>query len=184
MTTMTSGDLYCHICHNFGHSSDLHKIPYREPDTLIDMQSMSLSDIQQRLQRIENLLQSANQKQTAQPSPRNDDDSLIDGDELAEWLKLEPRTIQAWRYWGKGPAFVRISKRCIRYRKGTVREWMKNRERTIEDSCQQTEQPVFHSNKNGEGSPATNPFTGAVQVPAPPAAIRFAYEESEEGFAD
>ena len=35
-----------------------------------------------------------------------------------------------------------------------------------------------------EGCPATNPFTGAVQVPAPPAAIRFAYEESEEGDAD
>ena len=31
-------------------------------------------------------------------------------------LGLTPRTLQAWRHAGGGPAFVRISSRCVRYR--------------------------------------------------------------------
>ena len=38
--------------------------------------------------------------------------------EAAEYLNVTTRCLQAWRYRdeGKGPRFIRISARCIRYR--------------------------------------------------------------------
>ncbi len=53
---MATGDLYCHICHAFGHSAELHKIPYRKPDLNLRTNNGVLEDIQQRLARIESLL--------------------------------------------------------------------------------------------------------------------------------
>lgn len=41
---------------------------------------------------------------------------LIDERAAADALGLTPRTLQAWRIRGEGPAHVRISSRCIRYR--------------------------------------------------------------------
>lgn len=57
----------------------------------------------------------------------DDDDVLIDGRQLAEWLGLSPRTLEIWRWRGGGPAYVKIGK-AVRYRKGTVRQWMASRE--------------------------------------------------------
>ncbi|HTG33300.1 MAG TPA: helix-turn-helix domain-containing protein [Thermoanaerobaculia bacterium] len=41
---------------------------------------------------------------------------LLTESEAAGYLRLTPRALQAWRYQGKGPPFVRISRRAIRYR--------------------------------------------------------------------
>jgi len=41
---------------------------------------------------------------------------LLTEGEAAEYLRLTPRALQAWRYQGKGPQFVKISRRAIRYR--------------------------------------------------------------------
>jgi hypothetical protein len=41
---------------------------------------------------------------------------LLDERGAARYLGLEPRTLQAWRHAGGGPAYVRISSRCVRYR--------------------------------------------------------------------
>ncbi|HOJ60382.1 MAG TPA: helix-turn-helix domain-containing protein [bacterium] len=59
--------------------------------------------------------------------PNDDDNLLIDGRQLAEWLGLSPRTLEIWRWRGGGPAYVKIGK-AVRYRKGTVRQWMASRE--------------------------------------------------------
>lgn len=42
--------------------------------------------------------------------------TLLTEGEAAEYLRLTPRALQAWRYQGRGPRFVRISRRAIRYR--------------------------------------------------------------------
>jgi len=40
--------------------------------------------------------------------------------EAAAYLKLTPRALQAWRYQGRGPRFVKISRRAVRYRLGDL----------------------------------------------------------------
>lgn len=47
--------------------------------------------------------------------------------QAAEYLQLSPRTLQAWRLRGGGPAFVRISKRCVRYRLVDIQAWAEER---------------------------------------------------------
>lgn len=43
-------------------------------------------------------------------------DKLITQTEAAELLGVAPSTLNFWRATGRGPAFVRISARCVRYR--------------------------------------------------------------------
>ncbi len=44
--------------------------------------------------------------------------------EAADYVRLTPRALQNYRYKGGGPAFIRISKRCIRYRKSDLDAWL------------------------------------------------------------
>lgn len=49
---------------------------------------------------------------------------LIDEKVAAQYLGLKPRTLQDWRQRSSsGPPFVRISGRCIKYRRIDLREW-------------------------------------------------------------
>jgi predicted DNA-binding transcriptional regulator AlpA len=41
---------------------------------------------------------------------------LLTEEEAAAYLRLTRRALQAWRYQGKGPRFVKISRRAVRYR--------------------------------------------------------------------
>jgi excisionase family DNA binding protein len=50
--------------------------------------------------------------------------ALLTEEEAAEYLRLTPRALQAWRYQGKGPRFVRISRRAIRYRRDDLEEFV------------------------------------------------------------
>jgi predicted DNA-binding transcriptional regulator AlpA len=52
---------------------------------------------------------------------------LIDERAAAESLGLTPRTLQHWRWRGDGPPFVRISSRCVRYRKSDLEAWAAER---------------------------------------------------------
>ncbi|MAZ02509.1 MAG: DNA-binding protein [Sneathiella sp.] len=44
-------------------------------------------------------------------------------DRGAEFVGLDPRTLQARRQRGGGPKYVRISSRCIKYRRIDLKEW-------------------------------------------------------------
>lgn len=51
-------------------------------------------------------------------------DKLLDEKQAAEFLGLQPRTLASWRFTGRrGPKFVRISARCVRYRQQDLNDW-------------------------------------------------------------
>ena len=56
--------------------------------------------------------------------------ALINEKAAARFLDLEPRTMQGLRQRGGGPDFIRISSRCIRYRRIDLREWAEARMRS------------------------------------------------------
>ena len=57
----------------------------------------------------------------------DDHDALLTEQQAATLLNVNPRTLQKWRVKGGGPPFVRISRRCIRYRPRDIRHWAQNR---------------------------------------------------------
>ncbi len=52
------------------------------------------------------------------------------GPEAARFLDYSVRTMQGMRYRGGGPRYIRMSSRCIRYRRSDLREWAEQRLRT------------------------------------------------------
>src|SRR5919201_803353 len=52
-----------------------------------------------------------------------DPDALLPEAQSAELLGVTARALQAWRQRGGGPNFVRISSRCIRYRRRDLIAW-------------------------------------------------------------
>ena len=55
---------------------------------------------------------------------------LINETAAAEFLNLSVRSLQGYRYKGGGPRFIRISSRCIKYRRIDGREWAEARLRS------------------------------------------------------
>lgn len=53
--------------------------------------------------------------------------ALIDEKAAAAFLNLSPRTLQGFRQSGGGARFVRLSARCIKYRRADLREWTETR---------------------------------------------------------
>ena len=49
--------------------------------------------------------------------------ALIDEKVAAAFLGLTERTMQAYRQKGGGPRYIRISSRCLRYRRADLRQW-------------------------------------------------------------
>ena len=56
--------------------------------------------------------------------------SLIDEKAASAFLGLKVRTMQGFRQRGGGPKFIRISSRCIRYRRIDLRDWVEARMRS------------------------------------------------------
>ncbi len=56
-----------------------------------------------------------------------DQDQLLNTKEVADWLGVAPISLRIWRSRGEGPPVVRVSRRGIRYRRGTVAEWLRDR---------------------------------------------------------
>ena len=54
------------------------------------------------------------------------DDELLNEVATARFLNTAPRTLEAWRYKGTGPAFIRVG-RAIRYRRSDLEAWLNMR---------------------------------------------------------
>lgn len=54
---------------------------------------------------------------------------LMNENEAAELLGFSVRTLQTWRFRGGGPQFIRVSSRCIRYRREDLEAWIEERTR-------------------------------------------------------
>jgi len=52
---------------------------------------------------------------------------LLTEGQAATILGFSPRTLQAWRVRGGGPAFVHVSARCVRYRREELEAWISER---------------------------------------------------------
>ena len=66
-------------------------------------------------------------------SPARDDGfwyRLIGEKKAAEFVDLTVRTMQALRQRGGGPVYVRISSRCVKYRRIDLRTWAERRLRS------------------------------------------------------
>lgn len=63
------------------------------------------------------------------PNSAIDDERLLTEVQAADLLRLSPRTLQAWRCQGIGPAFVRAG-RAIRYRRPALIAWAHEQEVT------------------------------------------------------
>ena len=64
---------------------------------------------------------------TTTTSPRQPLAPLLTEAEAARYLNLTNRALQAWRYQGRGPRFVKISARAIRYRLEDLESWVEGR---------------------------------------------------------
>ena len=63
-------------------------------------------------------------------SPHSNDPAvLMRQEDAAQMLGVSPRALEAWRYRGGGPRYIRISGRCIRYRRSDIMTWIAERER-------------------------------------------------------
>ena len=69
-------------------------------------------------------------KYSATPDGIDDSERLVRQEEAAILLSVSPRCLENWRHRGEGPNFVKISKRCIRYRKLDLYNYVEQRIRT------------------------------------------------------
>ena len=57
----------------------------------------------------------------------NTNDCLLNERQVSLRLGVTPSPWQAWRYQGRGPQFLRLSNRCVRYRACDINAWLENR---------------------------------------------------------
>jgi predicted DNA-binding transcriptional regulator AlpA len=55
------------------------------------------------------------------------DDDLLNTAQISKWLGLSVQWFEIGRSKGFGPPFVKVSPRCVRYRRSDVREWLRSR---------------------------------------------------------
>lgn len=53
--------------------------------------------------------------------------NLLTEKQAAEKMGLTERTLQNWRYTGKGPDYIKLSHRAVRYRESDLAEWVEER---------------------------------------------------------
>ena len=63
----------------------------------------------------------------------DDDEDLLTDVEIADWFRLKPQTLRAWRVKGIGPEWIQIES-AIRYRRGTARRYLnvQSRQNTVQ----------------------------------------------------
>ena len=66
-------------------------------------------------------------------------DLLLTQDEAAQVLGVQPATLNYWRAKGRGPAYVRISRRCVRYRCDDLQTWIDS-QRVVGPEAKRVEQ--------------------------------------------
>ena len=62
-----------------------------------------------------------------------DPDQLLSTNQLANWVGRSAAWFEKLRLDGGGPRYLRISRRCIRYRLADVVDWLRERERIQTD---------------------------------------------------
>lgn len=67
------------------------------------------------------------------------EDVLLTEIQAAEFLGLTRQCLSNWRFTGKGPRYVEISKKCIRYKKSDIISFIDAR---IKTSTAQKNQPA------------------------------------------
>lgn len=70
--------------------------------------------------------------------------ALLTERQAASFLNYTPRTLQAWRHNGRGPVYVRVSTRSVRYKKADLIAWIDERRRTST-----ADRPTSHPTGNG-----------------------------------
>ncbi|MFB3787023.1 MAG: helix-turn-helix transcriptional regulator [bacterium] len=70
-----------------------------------------------------------NQQSRPQPKKFEFAEFYLTERQAATKLGVSQKTLQAWRLRGGGPAFVKISARCVRYRESVIDAWALARER-------------------------------------------------------
>lgn len=55
---------------------------------------------------------------------QNVTDYLLTEREAAEFLRVMPRTLRYLRHMGRGPAFIKISGKYIRYERQAILDWL------------------------------------------------------------
>ncbi len=63
-------------------------------------------------------------------NPETLNEVLLIEQEVAPILRVSIRTLQKWRVNGKGPPFIRVSARAIRYRRSDLDAWVRDRLRS------------------------------------------------------
>lgn len=56
-----------------------------------------------------------------------DDDDLLTTVQVANWFCVSPQWLEIGRMNGYGPPFVRVAPQVVRYRRGTMKEWLRER---------------------------------------------------------
>jgi predicted DNA-binding transcriptional regulator AlpA len=51
---------------------------------------------------------------------------LLTTEQVSKALDVTINTLQIWRHKGKGPRYIKLSRRAIRYRKEDILEWLEN----------------------------------------------------------
>lgn len=54
-------------------------------------------------------------------------DTLMTPQEVADHLRIAPRTLETWRYRGQGPVFVRLESGAVRYRLADLESYLESR---------------------------------------------------------
>jgi excisionase family DNA binding protein len=68
---------------------------------------------------------------------------LLTPPEAARLLSVSERSLENWRHRGGGPAFVRVSGRCIRYSRAALLDWIADRLRL--STCDPGGRPLSHA---------------------------------------
>jgi len=55
------------------------------------------------------------------------DEKVMTEKQASDYLQLTTRTLQAWRYRGGGPKYIRVSSKCVRYRQSDIDKWLAER---------------------------------------------------------
>jgi len=70
------------------------------------------------------------QKESCTSTLEVDPERLITETEAADFLGVTRRALQQWRLNGSGPKYVKISQRCVRYRRIELIKWSEERLRS------------------------------------------------------
>jgi hypothetical protein len=51
------------------------------------------------------------------------EEDLATTEEVAEFLKIDPKTVANWRTQRIGPDYIRVARNCVRYSWAAVQKW-------------------------------------------------------------